>query len=80
MRVERQTLRRLPRSGNVLFTVHIHVDPITAFAKHPEGAHLAAGLRKQLLALNEDQLAYKGLTAERNRIAATLADLAGETV
>ena len=80
VRVERQTLRRLPQSGDVLFTIRIHVDPLDAFAKHPEGARLAASLRKQLLALDDAQLAYKGLTDDRDRIAATLAELAGERV
>ncbi|PTW59620.1 uncharacterized protein DUF3445 [Breoghania corrubedonensis] len=79
VRVERQTLRRLPRSGDVLFTIRIHVDPFTAFAKHPEGPRLAASLCRQLLALDAAQLDYKGLTKERDRIAATLVDLAGGT-
>jgi len=80
IRVERQTLRRLPESGDILFTIRIHVDPIAAFAAHPEGAQLAASLHRQLLALDEAQLAYKGLVKERDRIAAALAALAGEKV
>lgn len=79
VRVERQTLRRLPASGDILFTIRIHVDPFTAFSKHPDGARLAAGLRAQLLALDEAQLDYKGLVRERDRIAAALGELAGET-
>ena len=79
VRVERQTLRRLPQSGDVLFTIRIHVDPFAAFARHPDGPRLAAGLRAQLLALDDAQLAYKGLTHERDRIAAALQELAGET-
>ncbi len=79
VRVERQTLRRLPQSGDVLFTIRIHVDPFEAFARHPEGARLAAGLRAQLLALDPDQLAYKSLTTIRDRVAARLAEFAGET-
>jgi len=74
VRVERQTLRRLPRhADHVLFTVRIHVDPVTAFRRHPEGVQLAAGLRQQLLALDADQLAYKGLTKHRDHLAAALA-------
>jgi hypothetical protein len=80
VRVERQTLRRLPKSNDLLFTIKVHVDPIAAFAAHPEGAQLAASLRTQLLALNEAQLAYKGLVKERDRIATALAALAGEKV
>jgi len=80
IRVERQTLRRLPRSGDILFTIRIHVDPIAAFAARPEGARLAASLRTQLLALNEAELTYKGLVKERDRVAAALAALASEKV
>ncbi|MFZ3033675.1 MAG: DUF3445 domain-containing protein [Parvibaculum sp.] len=80
VRVERQTLRRLPESGDLLFTIKVHVDPIAAFATHPDGERLAAGLRAQLLAMSEAQIDYKGLTKERDRIAAALAELAGETL
>lgn len=76
VRVERQTLRRLPRHAeHVLFTVRVHVDPVTAFRQHPDGAELAAGLRRQLLALDADQLAYKGLTQHRDHLAAALATI-----
>ncbi|WP_349358264.1 DUF3445 domain-containing protein [Stappia sp.] len=77
VRVERQTLRRLPASGDILFTIKVHHDPVAAFAAHPDGARLAAGLRDQLLALDADQLAYKGLTGARDRVAALLGALAG---
>ncbi|MFK8250164.1 heme-dependent oxidative N-demethylase family protein [Ancylobacter terrae] len=72
IRVERQTLRRLPLSGDILFTVRIHVDPFAAFRRHPEGARLAAGLRDQILALDADQLAYKALAAHRDAVAGAL--------
>lgn len=77
VRVERQTLRRLPVSGDILFTIRVQVDPIAALAKHPDGTRLAAGLRQQLLALNSDQLAYKGLAKQRDAIAEKLRQLAG---
>jgi hypothetical protein len=80
VRVERQTLRRLPSSGDILFTIKVHHDPVAAFARHPGGAALAAGLRRQLLELDGAQLAYKGLVAERDRIAAQLAELAAGNV
>lgn len=77
VRIERQTLRRLPKSGDILFTIRVHHDPVSALAKHPDGAQLATSLRDQLLALDADQLAYKGLTKQRDAIAAKLAELAG---
>lgn len=76
VRVERQTLRRLPKSGDILFTIRIHHDPVAAFARHPLGGQLALGLRRQLLELDTAQTAYKGLTADRDAIAEALARLA----
>lgn len=35
IRVERQTLRRLPRTGGVLFTIRVWVDPLSAIAADP---------------------------------------------
>jgi len=76
VRVERQTLRRLPMSGDILFTIRIHVDPMLAFRRHPDGARMATGLRDRLIALDAAQLAYKGLTAHRDRLAEALERIA----
>lgn len=76
VRVERQTLRRLPASGDILFTIRIHLDPMLAFRSHPDGARMARGLRDRLLALDAAQLAYKGLAAHRDRLAEALERLA----
>lgn len=76
VRVERQTLRRLPESGDMLFTIRIHVDPFLAFRRHPEGSALAASLREQILGLDAEQLAYKGLTEHRDAVAAALERIA----
>ncbi|PVB62535.1 DUF3445 domain-containing protein [Labrenzia sp. 011] len=75
LRVERQTLRRLPGSGDILFTIKIHHDPLAALEAHEDRARLAAGLRQQLLELDADQLAYKGLTATRDALAEALEGL-----
>jgi dimethylamine monooxygenase subunit A len=72
IRVERQTLRKLPVCGDILFTIRIYVDPVGMFRAHPRGAELATGLRAQLLALDEGQLRYKGLLADREKIATEL--------
>lgn len=79
VRVERQTLRRLPASDDILFTIRIHVDPVAEFRAHPEGARLAAGLRSQLLGLDAGELKYKALEGHRDRLAAALEAVA-ETV
>jgi hypothetical protein len=46
LRLERQTLRKLPESGDILFTIRIYIDPLSALETHPEGASLAAGHRR----------------------------------
>jgi hypothetical protein len=76
VRVERQTLRRLPESGDILFTVRVHVDPTAAFATHPQGRALARALHDQLDALTPEQLAYKGIIEARERLLDALATLA----
>jgi len=76
VRVERQTLRRLPMSGDILFTIKIHHDPVSLLKTHERGAELAAGLAAQLRDLDERQIAYKGLTRYRAAIAEELENLA----
>jgi len=76
IRVERQTLLKMPRSHDILFTIRVLIDPLAAFRTHPDGASLAQSLREQLLAMTEAQLAYKGMTDSRNRLATKLAGLA----
>jgi hypothetical protein len=54
LRSERQTLRRLPRSGAVLFTIRVQQAPFTALAARPDvAAALAARIRAQPAELTE---------------------------
>ncbi|UCI09166.1 heme-dependent oxidative N-demethylase family protein [Mesorhizobium sp. B1-1-8] len=76
IRVERQTLRKLPVLGDILFTIRIHLDPLAVLARHPDRATLAASFAGQLDALDQAQLDYKGLTADRDRLVAFLHDMA----
>lgn len=75
-RVERQTLRKLPGSGDILFTIRVYVDPIAAIAHHPNAAALAASFAAQLDGLDPQQTAYKGLTVQKTELAAKLRGLA----
>jgi hypothetical protein len=75
MRVERQTLRRLPETGDILFTIRIHVDPLATLEAQPDAPAIATALIEQLRALTPAQLAYKGLTLERDRLLARLAEI-----
>lgn len=75
IRVERQTLLKLPVTGDILFTIRVYVDPVAAFRRHPDGARMAAALAAQIEGLNDGQARYKGLMADRARIVAALRDL-----
>jgi hypothetical protein len=76
-RVERQTLRKLPVSGDIVFTIRIFLDPLRALEEHAEGRRIAAALIEQLGALTPEQLAYKGMSREHDRVVRRLAEIAG---
>jgi hypothetical protein len=77
IRVERQTLRKLPSSRDILFTIRIHLDPLAVLERHPDRATLALSFAAQLEALDLDQLDYKGLTSDRDRLIERLKTMAG---
>ncbi|TPK58870.1 DUF3445 domain-containing protein [Mesorhizobium sp. B2-4-19] len=76
IRVERQTLRKLPSSRDILFTIRIHLDPLAVLARHPDRATLALSFAAQLEALDLDQLDYKGLTSDRDGLIKVLNHMA----
>lgn len=76
IRVERQTLRKLPVSRDILFTIRIYLDPLSVLARHSDRARIAAGFATQLGELDESQLDYKGLIADRDRLVAYLQRIA----
>lgn len=76
VRAERQTLRRLPGSGAVLFTIHSFVRPLQEVAADPTAARaLAARLRE----MPEAMLRYKNAATMRPALVAYL-DAAAERV
>lgn len=75
LRIERQTLRKLPGSGSIVFTIRISLAGLDALAGFPDAKTLAARLQAELLALSPEQLDYKGLTRERDRVLLRLADI-----
>lgn len=75
-RLERQTLRKLSESGDILFTIRIYLDPLETMEAQPNAAELARALIGQLLAYTLPQLDYKGLTLERDRLIARLQEIA----
>ncbi len=72
LRVERQTLRKLPQSGDIIFTVRIHLNPLEMLETHPQGPALAHSIGAQVSAMTADELNYKGLTHEQERLSRRL--------
>ncbi|KAI5461867.1 hypothetical protein BGZ63DRAFT_424721 [Mariannaea sp. PMI_226] len=56
-RSERQSLRRLPRSGALLFTVRTYFEPVTTIAKEP---HVPGRLAEAIEQWDESTSVYKG--------------------
>jgi hypothetical protein len=74
LRVERQTLRRLPRSGDVLFGIRTHLAPLADVIDGPGAAQaLAARVRE----MPPGMAAYKGIAAIRDALLSWLDDRAG---
>lgn len=69
LRVERQTLRRLPRSGHIAFGIRVHQAPIGALSTRP---HLLVRLRAAVEALPPPTFDYKGLGAFWSQLEAWL--------
>jgi hypothetical protein len=67
LRVERQTLRRLPRTGAIVFTIRVYIDPLQRVMGEPG---VAVGLQAAVLSLSEAEWRYKGM----DRFGATLID------
>lgn len=78
LRVERQTLRRLPETGAVVFTIHIYSDPLTAIAAHPERSAIAEAMIGQLRDMKPAERAYKDMSdADVDALIGWLAEQAG---
>jgi len=75
LRLERQTFRKLPVSGDIVFGIRIYINPIAALGRLPEGPSIAATLSRQLVAMTPEQAEYKGLIDERDALLARLASL-----
>lgn len=79
LRVEHQTLRKLPKSGDILFTVRIHLDPFETLKKIPDRAGVCNGFVSSLKALSVEELAYKGLSDSVEGLIRRIEVLAKET-
>jgi len=61
LRVERQTLTKLRKSGDILFTIRIYVDPFEALEAREDKSTIAKGFIELLEMMNPKELDYKGL-------------------
>ncbi len=77
LRLERQTLRKLPVSGDILFTIRIYLDPLEVLERHPDGRTLARAIDDQLAAMSDAEAEYKGIAGERARLSARLQTIMG---
>ncbi|TVQ30709.1 MAG: DUF3445 domain-containing protein [Geminicoccaceae bacterium] len=69
LRVERQTLRRLPETGMVLFTIHTFVRPLADIAADPRAAQALADRLDEMPAA---MLAYKNMAGLKPAVQAYL--------
>ena len=72
IRVERQTFRRLPKTGDILFTIRIYTDALTSLQNHTQAPQLATSLAQQLRAFTQEEVVYKGLASAKPTILAAL--------
>ena len=79
MRLERQTLRKLPKSGDILFTIRIHNNPLEVLETHADGPALARSIANQVANLTDAEIDYKGLVGERERLLQRLETLANNS-
>lgn len=63
LRSERQTLRRLPRTDAILFTLRTQQVPLAVVAERPDVAHRMAAA---IAAWSDDLVAYRGAAAWRD--------------
>src|SRR3954452_17326496 len=75
LRVERQTLRRLPMSGAVLFGIRVHVYPLERIIDRPERA---GALAEAVQALPTEVLHYKSLLPFKEALLAWLRQAGGQ--
>ena len=69
VRVERETLRRFPQTGCVLFTIRTYIAPIASVADDPESA---AAVAAAVAAMSADVRGYKDLTELGDAVTARL--------
>ncbi|MEN0087848.1 MAG: DUF3445 domain-containing protein [Pseudomonadota bacterium] len=74
IRTERQTLRKMPVSGDILFAIGIDVKRLSDLPKTAEARQNIRTLAQHLDMLTADECAYKGLTETRHALVQTMSN------
>lgn len=72
VRVERQVLRRLRKTGDIVFSIRIYSDPIGGLGNLANGAEIAMALVERLKGFTPEQLDYKGMASKKAALIAYL--------
>ena len=79
LRVEHQTLRKLPVSGDILFTIRIHIDPIDVLSRRADCKVLGRQFIETIGTMDHDQQAYKGLDRGREQLIERIREVTGQS-
>ncbi len=79
LRVERQTITKLPNSGDVLFIIRTYIDPFDALKSRDDRREIALGFIGLLEKLTTTQVDYKGLDEGRDVLITRLQELVDAT-
>ena len=80
LRTELQTLHRLPKSGDMLFTVRTKLRQLKRLRDDKAGRDNLALLYRQFRDMSDDQRRYKGLTADAAQLIGWLKEQVGEAL
>ena len=72
LRVERQTIRKLPVHGSIVFTIRVHVDPLLSISKNQD---LLNGLDLAIKNLPQEMKDYKSINKIEKEVLAWIRDL-----
>ncbi|RYG93493.1 MAG: DUF3445 domain-containing protein, partial [Alphaproteobacteria bacterium] len=68
IRVERQVLRRLPVTGDIVFSIRIYSDPLATLRQLPNATEVEQALIQRLEDFTSEQLAYKGMATRKSAL------------
>ena len=80
VRVERQVVRRLPVTGDIVFSIRIYSDPIGSLSHLPNASEVAGALIRRLEGFTPEQLDYKGMASKKAALIAYLEAVAEQPV